>query len=184
MRASKDERFVLQVNAAGSAPLGLHAADRSFGWASFRRWFARRGWRSRSMPSIPSIARARRSVLANIMRLLRVLRELPKVAIPRLREAHLRGRVHSRARDRAAIGFHYDQPPAFYRSFLDRELVYSCAYWDEGIDSLDAAQSAKLDYILRKLRCVPANGCSTSAAAGARWSFAPRSRERRRSALR
>ncbi len=31
-------------------------------------------------------------------------------------------------------------------------MIYSCAYWDEGIDSLDAAQSAKHDYILRKLR--------------------------------
>jgi cyclopropane-fatty-acyl-phospholipid synthase len=34
-------------------------------------------------------------------------------------------------------------------------MVYSCAYWDDGVDSLDEAQSAKLDYTLRKLRLRP-----------------------------
>jgi cyclopropane-fatty-acyl-phospholipid synthase len=33
--------------------------------------------------------------------------------------------------------------------------VYSCAYWDEGIDSLDDAQVAKIEYSLRKLRLRP-----------------------------
>jgi len=90
-----------------------------------------------------------------VIQLLTLMRRLPKMALPPLRQAKLRGRVHSRARDRAAIGFHYDQPIEFYRSFLDREMIYSCAYWDEGVDSLDAAQSAKLDYTLRKLRLHP-----------------------------
>lgn len=81
-----------------------------------------------------------------------LLLRLPKVAFPPLREASLRGRRHSLARDRAAIGFHYDQPLAFYRAFLDAELVYSCAYFDDGIDSLDDAQRAKIDYTLRKVR--------------------------------
>ena len=31
-------------------------------------------------------------------------------------------------------------------------MIYSCAYWDDGVDSLDAAQLAKLDYTLRKVR--------------------------------
>lgn len=83
--------------------------------------------------------------------LLRALRRLPKCELPRLREARLHGRVHSRERDRLAIGFHYDQPIEFYRTFLDKDMVYSCAYWD-GVDTLDAAQSAKLDYTLDKLR--------------------------------
>jgi cyclopropane-fatty-acyl-phospholipid synthase len=34
-------------------------------------------------------------------------------------------------------------------------LVYSCAYWDDSIESLDDAQAAKLDYTLRKLRVRP-----------------------------
>ncbi len=69
--------------------------------------------------------------------------------------ARLSGKRHSKARDAAAIGFHYDQPVAFYRTFLGSELVYSCAYWDEGTSSLDEAQRAKLDYVLDKLRLQP-----------------------------
>jgi cyclopropane-fatty-acyl-phospholipid synthase len=65
---------------------------------------------------------------------------------------HLIGKRHSRDRDRAAISYHYDHPVEFYRAFLDRDLVYSCAYFDDGIESLDDAQSAKLDYVLRKIR--------------------------------
>jgi cyclopropane fatty-acyl-phospholipid synthase-like methyltransferase len=34
-------------------------------------------------------------------------------------------------------------------------MVYSSAYWDDGVDSLDDAQSAKVDYALRKLRLRP-----------------------------
>lgn len=66
--------------------------------------------------------------------------------------ARLHGKRHSKERDRAAISYHYDHPVAFYRAFLDRGLVYSCAYYDDGVTDLDAAQEAKLDYVLRKLR--------------------------------
>jgi cyclopropane-fatty-acyl-phospholipid synthase len=66
--------------------------------------------------------------------------------------AQLEGPVHSRKRDAAAIGFHYNQPLAFYQTFLDPDLVYSCAYFDDGVATLEDAQDAKLDYVLRKLR--------------------------------
>jgi len=69
--------------------------------------------------------------------------------------AQLSGKRHSRERDRAAISYHYDHPVAFYRAFLDRDMVYSCAYYDDGIESLDDAQAAKLDYVLRKVRLAP-----------------------------
>jgi cyclopropane-fatty-acyl-phospholipid synthase len=72
-----------------------------------------------------------------------------------IRQAHLRGKLHSRARDAAAIGFHYDQPLAFYQAFLDPAMVYSCAYFDEGITSLEEAQRAKIDHIFRKIRLMP-----------------------------
>ncbi len=85
-------------------------------------------------------------------RLWEMLRRLPRAQLPALREAHLHGGLHSRARDLAAIGFHYDQPLAFYASFLDESLVYSCAYYDEGIATLAQAQLAKIDHTLRKLR--------------------------------
>ncbi len=70
-------------------------------------------------------------------------------------QPQLRGRMHSRVRDAAAIGFHYNQPVSFYRMFLGEDLVYSCGYYDEAIDSLEDAQRAKIDYTLRKLRLRP-----------------------------
>jgi cyclopropane-fatty-acyl-phospholipid synthase len=61
----------------------------------------------------------------------------------------------SRARARANIRFHYDLDPAFYAQFLDRRLVYSCAYFDQPAMTLDQAQVAKLDHICRKLDLRP-----------------------------
>jgi len=83
------------------------------------------------------------------------LLRLPREARPQPPGAHLHGKRHSRARDRAAISYHYDHPVAFYRDFLDRDMVYSCAYYDDGIDDLDRAQQAKLGYVLDKLRLQP-----------------------------
>ena len=93
-----------------------------------------------------------RPAIGTVARLALLLRRLPAAPLPQLREAHLNGKRHSLARDRAAIGFHYDQPVAFYRTFLDRELVSSCAYFDQGVQNIDQAQQAKIDYSLRKLR--------------------------------
>jgi len=70
--------------------------------------------------------------------------------------ARRRGGVrHSRKRDAAAISFHYDVGNDFYRLFLDERMVYSCAYFPEGTEDLDAAQEAKLEHICRKLRLQP-----------------------------
>jgi cyclopropane-fatty-acyl-phospholipid synthase len=69
--------------------------------------------------------------------------------------AHLRGRMHTRERDRQAIAFHYDLPVDFYSTFLDSELVYSCAYFDEPMGDLDLAQRRKVDLVCRKLRLRP-----------------------------
>jgi cyclopropane-fatty-acyl-phospholipid synthase len=57
----------------------------------------------------------------------------------------------SKARAARNICFHYDRSNAFYRSFLDVRMVYSCAYFRSVQESLDDAQLAKLDHICRKL---------------------------------
>jgi cyclopropane-fatty-acyl-phospholipid synthase len=67
----------------------------------------------------------------------------------------MRGLRHSRRRDAVAVGFHYDQSLPFFRSFLDENLVYSCAYFDTGAETLGEAQLAKIDYILAKLQLEP-----------------------------
>ncbi len=74
---------------------------------------------------------------------------------------------HSSGQDRAAIGYHYDVGNEFYRLWLDERMVYSCAYFRSGDESIDEAQRAKLDHICRKLRLRPTNACSMWAAAGA-----------------
>ena len=62
---------------------------------------------------------------------------------------------HTRARDKKAIEYHYDVSNEFYQLFLDRNMVYSCAYYRSAEDSLDLAQEQKLDHILTKLRVKP-----------------------------
>ena len=91
--------------------------------------------------------------LGTLARLLLRLPKPRKVAAPRV--ARFFGRKHSRIRDQRVIGYHYDQPLEFYRAILDRQMVYSCAYFDDGIDDLDAAQIAKIDYTLDKLQLRP-----------------------------
>src|SRR6266403_4318395 len=64
----------------------------------------------------------------------------------------IRGKRHSLAHDRRAVTFHYDVSNDFYRLWLDRRMVYSCAYFQAPNDDLDTAQQRKLDYLCRKLR--------------------------------
>jgi cyclopropane-fatty-acyl-phospholipid synthase len=81
---------------------------------------------------------------------------LARRAAPLSRLLGLKQRVmHSRSRDRKAIQYHYDVSNDFYRLFLDRNMVYSCAYFRSEADSLEAAQEQKLDHILNKLDVRP-----------------------------
>jgi cyclopropane-fatty-acyl-phospholipid synthase len=71
------------------------------------------------------------------------------------RSARVSGHLHSRERDQQAIAYHYDLSNDFYRLWLDRHLVYSCAYFRTPDDSLERAQEQKLDILCRKLRLQP-----------------------------
>jgi cyclopropane-fatty-acyl-phospholipid synthase len=147
--------FTLNVN----TPYALRAAltpplDRNPGKAFVEGWFDIEGRLEdavealeRAVDTLPRLALAR---------LLPLIARLPSP--PREEHdggAHLAGHRHSKARDAAAVGFHYDQPVEFYRTFLGDDLVYSCAYWDDGVATLDQAQRAKLDYVLDKIRLRP-----------------------------
>lgn len=69
--------------------------------------------------------------------------------------AELSGDPHSIERDRQAIAYHYDVSNDFYALWLDRNMVYSCAYFKSPDNGLDAAQEQKLEHICRKLRLQP-----------------------------
>lgn len=64
-------------------------------------------------------------------------------------------KVHSREENSQAIQFHYDLSNHFYALWLDRAMVYSCAYFTSPGQGLEEAQTAKLDHICRKLRLKP-----------------------------
>ena len=64
-------------------------------------------------------------------------------------------RRHSKRADAAAVRYHYDVSNDFYRLWLDRHMIYSCAYFATGNEDLDTAQQQKLDHICRKLRLQP-----------------------------
>jgi cyclopropane-fatty-acyl-phospholipid synthase len=54
-------------------------------------------------------------------------------------------------RARRNIYHHYDIGNDFYRLWLDRQLVYTCAYFPSPETDLEAAQVAKFDHVARKL---------------------------------
>ena len=60
--------------------------------------------------------------------------------------------LHQHRANRRNIEHHYDLSDAFYRLWLDSQMVYSCAYFRADAETLDEAQANKLDHICRKLR--------------------------------
>jgi len=62
---------------------------------------------------------------------------------------------HTPKQDQQDIAYHYDVGNDFYRLWLDERMVYSCAYFQTGEETIDAAQEAKLNHICCKLRLQP-----------------------------
>src|SRR5690606_9739251 len=66
-----------------------------------------------------------------------------------------RPRSTSLGRARDNIHAHYDLGNDFYRLWLDREMVYTCAYFRHPEAGLEEAQLAKMHHVCRKLRLRP-----------------------------
>ena len=60
--------------------------------------------------------------------------------------------LNSLAESRRNIHHHYDIGNDFYQLWLDKEMLYTCAYFPGPADSLEDAQIAKMDLICRKLQ--------------------------------
>ena len=78
----------------------------------------------------------------------------PRPAAP-ASQAKVRGRLHSKLRDRSAISFHYDLSNEFYELILEPQMAYSCGYHSSPEQSLEDAQRAKLDLVCTKLGLEP-----------------------------
>jgi cyclopropane-fatty-acyl-phospholipid synthase len=64
----------------------------------------------------------------------------------------LRRQRNSLRGSRENIHHHYDLGNDFYALWLDREMVYTCAYFPDSRASLEDAQLAKMEHVARKLR--------------------------------
>jgi cyclopropane-fatty-acyl-phospholipid synthase len=52
--------------------------------------------------------------------------------------------------------FHYALGTEFYRHWLDDpHMMYTCAYWKEGTQTLEQAQQNKIEHVARKLQLAP-----------------------------
>ena len=70
-------------------------------------------------------------------------------ALKRWHQANALGKAAKNAQS------HYDNPPEFYRLWLDSQMIYSCAYFPTPETSLEDAQQAKLRHIAAKLKLEP-----------------------------
>jgi cyclopropane-fatty-acyl-phospholipid synthase len=96
----------------------------------------------------------RMEVEGRLSDIVQVAVKLATYGAPRPRRAPRMFR-HTRGADAEAIRYHYDVSNEFYSMWLDRNMVYSCAYFRSADDSLDDAQLQKIDHILVKLGVKP-----------------------------
>jgi len=89
----------------------------------------------------------KRALLLGAIRAAGVTRPPPR---PRA-ELRPSGRRHSKERDARAVRHHYDVSNEFFELFLGPSMVYSCALWGAGAETLEQAQEEKLETVARKL---------------------------------
>ena len=85
-------------------------------------------------------------------------------------------RLNSLTGSRENIHHHYDLGNAFYRLWLDREMLYTCAYYPGLAASLEEAQVAKMELVCRKLHL---KAGQTVVEAGCGWGSLARHMARR-----
>jgi cyclopropane-fatty-acyl-phospholipid synthase len=153
---SYEPSFTLVLNRPGALRrMLLPPADLALGEAYLRDDFDVEGNFEKATKLADTLAARLRSpaLLARLWRKLPADEESEKAGDGT--PGYLRGRLHSRRRDAAAVRSHYDVGNEFYALWLDGRMVYSCAYFETGEEDIDTAQGAKLDLLCRKLRLEP-----------------------------
>src|SRR6476620_7397061 len=131
----RDERFFLRA---------LTGSDIGIGEA-----FMDGDWTTHDLVPLARLMLRNRRVLDGQNRLVGALRRLAGALARRLRDNSVAG-------SRRHIRRHYDLGNDFFRLFLDAELLmYSCGYFESAADSLELAQTQKIDRICRALRLAP-----------------------------
>jgi len=100
-----------------------------------------------------------RMPLSQKLSLAALLFRLPKPHPPKPRgwreRAHLKGKRGSIERAREAVAYHYNVPTDFYASFLDPNMAYSCAIFENPDEPLAVAQLRKFEDVCRALKLQP-----------------------------
>jgi len=91
----------------------------------------------------------------SISEVIRVCDELSQALLVEDDDATPPRQYHDKATDAESISYHYDVSNAFYQLWLDRDMAYSCGYFETGEESLEEAQQAKFRHLCRKLRLKP-----------------------------
>ncbi len=74
---------------------------------------------------------------------------------PKLRSLLYALRPNTTVRSKHNVHHHYDLGNDFYKLWLDKRMVYTCAYFDTAEATLAEAQVAKMDHVCRKLKLQP-----------------------------
>jgi cyclopropane-fatty-acyl-phospholipid synthase len=97
-------------------------------------------------------SQGRLEVEGDLVRALETLYAVPERKVARLMSRWLAWVQANTLRGaRRHIHYHYDIPADFYGLWLDRQMVYTCAYFPQQSTSLEEAQASKLDLVCRKL---------------------------------
>jgi cyclopropane-fatty-acyl-phospholipid synthase len=129
-------QVTLKVNSASALPLLLEPSLDNLGEAYVKGKIDIEGKLSDIITISYSLAR---STVTNASKLARVRRYFS----------------HSKTSDKKAIQYHYDVSNEFYKLWLDENMVYSCAYFENGDEDLGTAQLKKIDHILKKIQVQP-----------------------------
>ena len=153
---TRNPRFVMVLNHPGALrQMFSVASELSFGEAFVRGDFDLEGDIEAAF-ELGDYLLQREQSIPERMRIGALLLKLPAAAHTETSGGtQLRGAVHSRSRDRAAVTYHYDVSNDFYSLWLDRRMVYSCGYFKTGLEGINRAQEQKLEHICRKLRLRP-----------------------------
>jgi cyclopropane fatty-acyl-phospholipid synthase-like methyltransferase len=78
--------------------------------------------------------------------------------------------VHSKSQDRRIVRDHYDRGDDFFEAFLGETMVYTAGFFHDSAESLEQAQTNKMDRVCRKLMVLPGHemldiGCGWGALA-------------------
>ncbi|AJK47552.1 SAM-dependent methyltransferase [Burkholderia plantarii] len=126
----------LKVNSASALPLLLEPSLDNLGEAYVKGKIDIEG----RLPDIINIGYSlARNTVTNASKLARVTRYFS----------------HTKNSDKKSIQYHYDVSNEFYKLWLDENMVYSCAYFENGDEDLATAQIKKIDHILTKIQLQP-----------------------------